>query len=175
MTVHGVAVAVPEPWGEQLQQARERAGDPLARAIPPHVTLLPPTEIPDDLVPAFREHLAEVAGQHAPFVMRLRGTGTFRPVSPVVFVQVAQGIGSCESLERAVRSGPVARQLEFPYHPHVTIAHDLPDAALDQAFTDLGGFAADFEVTEVHLYDHGADGVWRPQHAFALAARPTSV
>ena len=29
---------------------------------------------------------------------------------------------------RAVRRGVLARDLEFPYHPHVTVAHDLPDA-----------------------------------------------
>ena len=37
------------------------------------------------------EHLAAVAARHAPFVVHLRGTATFRPVSPVVFVQVVEG------------------------------------------------------------------------------------
>ena len=39
--------------------------------------------------------------------MRLRGTGTFRPVSPVVFVNVAEGISRCELLADAVRRGPL--------------------------------------------------------------------
>ncbi|GAB3113623.1 2'-5' RNA ligase family protein [Janibacter alkaliphilus] len=168
MTVHGVAVAIPEPWGEMLQAARERVGDPMARAIPPHVTLLPPTDIPDPALPVFRTHLEHVVARHAPFTMQLRGTGTFRPVSPVVFVQVAQGIPSCEMLEQAVRAGPVHRELEFPYHPHVTVAHALPEPALDEAFAGLATFDAVFEVTQIHLYDHGPDEVWRPQHSFTL-------
>ena len=134
MPVHGVAVTIPEPWGERLQRAREHAGDPLAPAIPPHVTLLPPTPVPPDRFDDFVAHLEAVSAATEPFQMVLSGTGTFRPVSPVVFVQVSRGIATCERLEAAVRSGPVERHLEFPYHPHVTIAHHLADEALDLAF-----------------------------------------
>ena len=168
MAVHGVSIAVPEPWGSVLQQQREDVGDPMARSIPPHITLMPPTEIPPQQLDRFREHLAAVAVQHGPFTMRLRGTGTFRPVSPVVFVQVAQGIPMCERLEQAVRRGPVSRDLEFPYHPHVTIAHAIADDGLDRAFDELAGFDAAFEVDGFHLYDHGDDGVWRPVLDFGL-------
>ena len=136
MAVHGVSIAIPEPWGSQLQQQREDVGDPMARAIPPHVTLMPPTEIPERELAAFTHHLGSVASTHGPFTMQLRGTGTFRPVSPVVFVQVAQGIPMCERLEQAVRRGPVVRELEFPYHPHVTIAHQVSDAQLAWGLND---------------------------------------
>ncbi|GAA8849540.1 2'-5' RNA ligase family protein [Helicobacter pylori] len=172
MPVHGVSIEIPEPWGSQLQQQREDVGDPMARAIPPHVTLMPPTEVPEAELPVFVHHLESVAAAHGPFMMQLRGTGTFRPVSPVVFVQVAQGIPMCERLEQAVRRGPVVRDLEFPYHPHVTIAHQVSDAQLDRAFGDLATFDASFEVTSFHLYDHGADGVWRPQTGFELSGEP---
>ena len=89
---------------------------------------------------AFLEHLRAVTAAAEPFDMVLSGTGTFRPVSPVVFVQVSRGIPSCEALERAVRSGPVERPLDFPYHPHVTVAHHLDEAALDRAFESLADF-----------------------------------
>ena len=56
MPVHGVAVTVPEPWGAQLQDAREQFGDPMASAIPPHVTLLPPTVVEDEALPGFLDH-----------------------------------------------------------------------------------------------------------------------
>src|SRR3712207_8607561 len=46
--------------------------------------------------------------------------------SDVVFVAVARGIGNCELLADDVRRGPLARSLTFPYHPHVTVAHDVP-------------------------------------------------
>ncbi|HBO55119.1 MAG TPA: 2'-5' RNA ligase, partial [Janibacter terrae] len=55
------------------------------------------------------------------------------------------------------------------YHPHVTIAHHVDESALDQAFDGLAGFDARFEVGEIHLYQHGADGVWRPMQGFRLS------
>ncbi|KGN36424.1 phosphoesterase [Knoellia subterranea KCTC 19937] len=163
-----MAITVPEPHGTVLQHARERVGDPLARFIPPHVTLLPPTEIDAPSLEEFGEHLEEVAAQHAPFRMTLSGTGTFRPLSPVVFVQVSSGISQCELLETAVRRGPVERQLEFNYHPHVTIAHNLPEGQLDEAFESYDDFRATFDVESFELFHQTDDGVWRPLTSYAL-------
>ncbi|GAA4398600.1 2'-5' RNA ligase family protein [Fodinibacter luteus] len=168
MPHHGVAVTVPEPWSTTLQEAREDFGDPMASAIPPHVTLLPPTAIADDVMGSFLEHLRGVTATVDPFEMVLSGTGTFRPISPVVFVQVSRGIGPCEGLERAVRSGPVERVLDFPYHPHVTVAHHLGEDALDRAFEGLADFRCRFPVTSVELYHHDEDGVWRVIDSFPL-------
>ena len=114
------------------------------------------------------DHLGEVAATHAPFRMTLSGTGTFRPLSPVVFVQVSLGISQCELLERDVRSGPVERHLEFNYHPHVTVAHHLSEADLDTAFDELVGFRCSFEVGSIELFHQTDDGVWRPRSTFAL-------
>lgn len=168
MPTHGVAITITEPWGSVLQDARERFGDPMARSIPPHVTLLPPTEIDEASLGEFEAHLDVVARGHAAFGMTLSGTGTFRPLSPVVFVQVSSGISQCELLETAVRSGPVTRELEFNYHPHVTVAHHLPEAALDAAYDELADFRSTFEVGSFELFHQTDDGVWRPLTSFAL-------
>jgi 2'-5' RNA ligase len=165
----GVAVAVPPPYGTQLQAWREQLGDPTARAIPAHITLLPPTRVPAGELAKIDAHLQEVAVAEAgPFPLVLRGTGTFRPVSPVVFVQVAFGIADCERLESRVRSGPLSRELRFPYHPHVTIAQDVPEDLLDRAFGALSGYHVRFEVAEFSRYEHGSDGVWRPERTYRL-------
>ncbi len=168
MPTIGVSIAIPSPYAELLQAKRASYGDPLADSIPTHVTLLPPTEVDDAAMDEVVQHLGEVAHAGHAFPMVLRGTGTFRPVSPVVFVQVSGGLAECEVLERAVRRGPLERQLDFYYHPHVTVAHHVPEDALDLAFSDLADFECRFDVTEFHLYEHGADSVWRPAHRFAL-------
>ncbi|WP_446665253.1 2'-5' RNA ligase family protein [Flexivirga sp. B27] len=161
MKTIGVSIPIPAPYAAELQQARLEAGDPLADAVPPHVTLMPPTPIEADAEPGLRAHLAAVAESVSSFRMTLRGTATFRPISPVVFVAVVEGIASCEQLESAVRSGPVARELAFPYHPHVTIAHGVPEAALDGAFSALASYERSFVVDGFDLYEHGDDQVWR--------------
>jgi 2'-5' RNA ligase len=162
----GVAIAIPEPHGASLQAFRASYGDPLATAIPTHVTLLPPTPVHSSDLYDVEEHLRKVALAEQPFELHLRGTGTFAPVSPVVFVQLAQGIGDCERIEAQVRSGPLSRMLSFPYHPHVTVAHYLPQGVLDRAYSELATYDARFPVWGFSLFEHGDDGVWRPQRDF---------
>ena len=43
-----------------------------------------------------------VASAHQPFTVHLRGTGTFRPITEVVFVTLAIGISDCERLAGAI-------------------------------------------------------------------------
>ncbi len=164
----GVAVAVPEPYASLLQAQRASFGDPAADSVPTHVTLLPPTALDGEALADVQQHLTIVARRHRAFAMRLRGTGTFRPVSPVVFVTVAQGISECELLAESVCSGPLARELAFPYHPHVTVAHDVSDAELDRAFDALADFSCGFAVDGFTLYVHEADEGWRPDTVFPL-------
>ncbi len=171
MPTIGVAVAIPEPHASFLQERRESFGDPLAHAIPPHVTLLPPTDIDVADMAPFEAHLADVAATHVAFEIALESTGTFRPVSPVVFVRLVQGVEECEALETAIRHGPVERELDFDYHPHVTIAHNISEEELDAAFVDLDDFSVVFDVPAIHLYHHGDDDVWRPVRAFELQGR----
>src|SRR3954465_3719930 len=142
----GVAFGIPEPYNRELQGWRDRLGDPNAQRIVPHVTLLPPSEVLTENLPDIEEHLRAVAADEEPFEIRLRGSASFLPVSPVVFVPLVQGIAGCERLEAKVRAGPLGRELRFPYHPHVTVAHDLPAEALDNAFHQLAHYEAAFDV-----------------------------
>ena len=164
----GVAIPVPEPFAAELQGWRHSFGDPMAAAIPPHITLMPPTVVPAGELSTVEKHLAEVAAAGEPFRVRLRGTATFRPVSSVVFVALAEGISSCEMLSKAVWTGPLPGELSYPYHPHLTVAHDLPDDVLDRAYAQLEDYAAEFDVSVFSLYEHGADQVWRPRCSFPV-------
>ncbi|MET3962904.1 2'-5' RNA ligase [Marmoricola sp. OAE513] len=168
MITIGVSIAVPDPEGSALQDFRVELGDPSARLIPTHITLVPPTEVAAESLPAIVEHLGRVAATSSAFGVRLHGTGTFRPTSPVVFVGVIAGIAECTALAAATRTGPLAVEVEFPYHPHVTVAHHLSDDLLDRAFTELAGYEAAFEVAEFWLYVHDEDHGWRPDQAFRL-------
>ncbi|WP_248583013.1 2'-5' RNA ligase family protein [Nocardioides sp. InS609-2] len=164
----GVAVAIPEPWASELQDYRASLGDETATKIPTHITLIPPVEVDEAEFEACEEHLEQVAAGIPGFAVHLRGTGTFRPTSPVVFVALARGISECERLAGDVRRGPLAVDLSFPFHPHVTIAHHLDDEALDRAFDELAAFECVFDVTEFHLYCHDNETGWQPTRAFSL-------
>ncbi len=171
MTTVGVAIAIPEPWAGQLQQSRASFGDRQAEAIPTHITLVPPTRV-DSGLDEVMEHLEKAASSFAPFPLRLRGTATFWPTSPVVFIALSQGISACELLAEAVRRGPLDQQLSFPFHPHVTVAHDVDRDALEQAYESLKDFEAAFVVHRFQLFVHGDDEVWRSLRSFELTGRP---
>lgn len=174
MTIISVSIAIPAPFADELQRLRASFGDPLAESIPSHVTLLSPTDVEDDLMPEIDEHLERVAASQRPFLMLLRSTGTFRPVSPVVFVQVAGGISECERLELAITTGPLKRVPQFYYHPHVTVAHHVSEEAMDRAFDELASYTCSFEVGAFRLYEHGADLVSRVVRTFDFGQGPQS-
>ena len=73
MPTIGVSVAVPEPWGSELQQYRIASGDESARHIPTHITLLPPHEVAADDLEGVVAHLGTVASACSPFRAHLRG------------------------------------------------------------------------------------------------------
>jgi 2'-5' RNA ligase len=168
----GVAIGIPQPWGAEIDAYRAATGDPVAPMVPAHITLLGPTALPTSstLDDEIDKLLLDVAANNEPFDVQLRGTGTFRPISQVVFVAMAAGIAECERLAAAVRSGPLWRELTHPYHPHVTVAHDVPGPALDAVFERLARYTARFEVDHFTRYEHSGDGRWKPVRHYALGS-----
>jgi 2'-5' RNA ligase len=173
MPTIGVSLAVPEPWGSRLQDFRVTNGDAQGASIPTHITLVPPIEVDGDDLDTLERHLCEVGRNATPYRIHLRGTGTFLPVSPVVFVSLVEGISQTERLAQACRQGLLSLELRHPYHPHVTVAHLLDDDGLQRAFEEMAGFDCTFTVTEFHLYVHDPDQGWKATHDFGLTGTPT--
>lgn len=164
--VIGVSFDLPDDVGEQVRAARHRADDPLAGVVRPHVTLLPPTSVPVRALPRVTDHLSRVFSRTAPFPVTLRGTASFRPVSPVVFLVVAEGARRCSTVAAEVRSGPVAVSLAFPYHPHVTLAQNVTDAALDAVAEEFAQVERRFMVACARMDVQREDGTWAAHSAY---------
>jgi hypothetical protein len=107
--VIGVSLAVPEPWGSRLQEFRVANGDAQGATIPTHITLVPPVEIEQHRMSDVECHLDAVAAASRAYRIHLRGSGTFRPISPVVFVNLVAGISptsSSSSTSPTTRTSP---------------------------------------------------------------------
>ena len=50
---------------------------------------------------------------------------------------LTEGANACTDIAEEIRSGPLDHEARFPYHPHVTLAQDVDDVALDLAL-DIG-------------------------------------
>ncbi|WP_236862779.1 2'-5' RNA ligase family protein [Brevibacterium daeguense] len=157
----GITLDVPEPFATTLREARLRFGDERGESVPTHITLVPPMEIPVESTPGVRGHVRAVANETSPFVIQLRGTGTFLPTSPVVFIAVSRGISECQTLSERLRHGVLNQALAYPYHPHVTIAQELPEEALEQAYQEAAQFTARFMVHGFGVYFHDEGGRWQ--------------
>jgi 2'-5' RNA ligase len=168
MPTIGVSLAVPEPWGSRLQEYRVANGDAQGATIPTHITLVPPVEVDPQQLGDVERHLDDVAAAASAYRVHLRGSGTFRPVSPVVFVNLVEGISPTEQLAKECRRGPLALRLDFPYHPHVTVAQVDDDDLLDRAFEELATFDCAFTVAAFHLYVHDPDLGWKATRDFTL-------
>ncbi|BAS13536.1 UPF0477 protein BPUM_1117 [Arthrobacter sp. Hiyo8] len=108
----GVILGFPREVAQELQQWRASFGDPMAEVIPAHITLVTTTPAQD--WEATLEHVRDVARRQAPFRITISGTGSFRPVSPVVFLKVADGFEECVGLHEQLQTGPLERDLPFP-------------------------------------------------------------
>lgn len=162
----GVVIAVPEPWMSLLTEARVHLGDEHGINTPAHITLLPPTAVRKADRERLFEHLQAVAKSVAPFRVGVRGTGSFRPVSPVVFFNISEGAAQLSALEARIRAGITSEPRRFDYHPHVTLVHGVSDEVMDRALELGKHFQADWVVPGFRLDQVSPDGVYQSRALF---------
>lgn len=165
----GVVIELPEPVGRELQDWRASFGDPASYAVPAHITLMIAArgQSWQDIV----ERVRAVARQWAPFRVEIDGTGTFRPVSPVVYLRVQEGEEQCRALHQALHEERLVSASPFEFHPHVTVAQSVAEEDLDRAQDMLRTYRAGFLVDRIGLYELDDRGVWRIREQFPFAGR----
>ena len=122
LNVFALVTYIPAPLGEFLDELRRELvphDDPRA-----HISLLPPRP----LAGGWRQAWAEVCDtlrNRAPFDVELTGIRTF-PVTDVVYLEVGAGARELCDIHTALNSNSLAFEEPFAYHPHVTLAQDIP-------------------------------------------------
>ncbi|MEU7664759.1 2'-5' RNA ligase family protein [Streptomyces lincolnensis] len=163
----GLVVRVPE--AEPAVRAWRERLDPSARAgVPAHVTVLFPFLDADRIDQDVHDTLGEVFGRHPSFEVRFERCGRF----PGLLYLVPDPDTPFRDLTEAV----VERWPDTPPYggkygdavPHLTVAQDLDEAAVERAEADLlSRLPVGTRVSAVDLVVH--DGTrWRLRASFAL-------
>ncbi len=80
---------------------------------------------------------------------------------------VADGAEETARLADDVRECLETGEPDFPFHPHVTVAHHLDAPSLDAACAELASFSAEFPVQDFVLFCHDGAG-WHVDTRFPL-------
>ena len=124
LNIFALVIYVPPPLGDFL--------DDLRRELVPHynphahVSVLPPRPIAVDWRIA-AQLVREQARTWQPFDVELTAIEIF-PVTNVIYIGVGGGSVELPHMHAATNTGPLAFEEPFVYHPHITLAQEIPQA-----------------------------------------------
>jgi 2'-5' RNA ligase superfamily len=122
LNVFALVMYIPGPLGVFLDDLRRE----LAPGCNPHahVSVLPPRSLAGgwEAASAQARHLTE---NWPVFDVELTGIQIF-PVTDVIYIEVGGGTDQLRRMHAAMSTGPLEFPEPFPYHPHITLAQELP-------------------------------------------------
>jgi 2'-5' RNA ligase len=119
---------IPDPLAQFLDNLRLE----LVPACLPHahVTILPPRPISTE--PAFAaSHARALIQDFPPFDVEAGDVNIF-PATEVVYLEIGRGREELLRLHEALNAGPLVFKEPFDYHPHITLAQDVPPDEVEE-------------------------------------------
>jgi len=172
LNVYALVIYIPDPLGRFL--------DDLRRELVPHynphahVSVLPPRQIATDWSTASAQVRALTEGW-APFDVELTGLQVF-PVTDVLYLELGRGASELCRMHSAMNEGPLAFDEPFEYHPHITLAQEVPHAEVGEmyeravsrwkSYQDSRTFRAERAV----FVQNTVDGCWVDLADYALGS-----
>ena len=122
LNVFALVMYIPGPLGIFLDEVRRE----LAPHCNPHahVSLLPPRSL-GVTCEAASEQARALTESWPAFDVELAGIRIF-PVTEVIYIELGAGADQLRRMHAAMSSGPLEFPEPFPYHPHITLAQELP-------------------------------------------------
>jgi 2'-5' RNA ligase len=153
---------IPEPLARFLDELRvELTPGSKPRA---HVTILPPRPLHNELKDAVGQIAEENRGV-PPFRVELGEIRVFE-ASHVVYLEISHGANELRELYALLNRGPLAYKENFPYHPHITLAQDIPSDEAPRlaeiARERWAGYQGPrgFSVSSLTFVQHVAPTIW---------------
>jgi 2'-5' RNA ligase len=128
LNVYALVIYIPDPLGQFLDDLRRE----LIPGCNPHahVSVLPPRSLAVDWELA-GESVRSCAGEWAPFEIKLGGIQRF-PVTNVIYIELASGADELHDMHECMNHGALQSAEPFEYHPHITLAQEIPLDCLEE-------------------------------------------
>jgi 2'-5' RNA ligase len=174
LNVFALVIYIPGALGEFLDDLRRE----LVPGCNPHahVSLLPPRPLEVGWRVA-SEQVRQVMDRWTPFEVELTGIQMF-PVTDVIYIEVGAGAGELREMHAAMNAGSLKFQDPFPYHPHITLAQELPHqdvAAVHELAThrwrEYSGQRT-FPAAQAVFVQNSQDDCWVDLAAYTLGGSP---
>lgn len=122
LNVFALVIYIPDPLGCFLDQLRTQ----LVPSCNPHahVSVLPPRPLAVEW-PVAGARVRSLAEDWAPFDIELAGIEVF-PVTNVIYIELGTGAQQLYRMHAASNSGALEFPEPFEYHPHITLAQEIP-------------------------------------------------
>ena len=150
---------------DQLRRGLGASDEDVAR-IPPHLTLVPPQQVPTPTVPDVWEEVRLAARRvDGPVDLDLGPIGTFAPRTPTIHLVVAPD-PALDVLAEAGNVPALARSGRFGFVPHVTLRPDADEARIRASVDALEDFRMVARARRLWLMQFqptaGLRGRWEP-------------
>lgn len=162
-----VAVVLGGAVGSEVEGLRRSLGDPAAKRIGPHLTLVPPVDVPVERLAEAAVVVERAASATAPYLAYLGPVRTFAPVNPVAYLAWSEerdhgAWPATEALRERLLDGPLERPASRrrPFVPHVTICRRLEVGEVPVVVSLLSGFRAEVDVTSLTVLEWSDAGRW---------------
>jgi len=172
LNIFALVVYIPNPLGLFLDDLRRELVphyDPHA-----HVSVLPPRPLAVDWRVASEQARNLIEGW-TPFDIELGSIQRF-PVTDVIYIDLGPGASELCCIHAGMNSDALAFDEPFPYHPHITLAQEIPhervaelQAHAAQRWEDFGGERR-FRVEKAVFVQNTLSGQWIDLAEYSMGA-----
>ena len=130
LNVFALVIYIPLPLGRFLDELRRE----LVPHYNPHahVSVLPPRPLTVDWRIA-SDQARTLSEGWAPFDVALSSVEVF-PLTDVIYIEIGAGAKELYELHAAMNTSALAFGEPYPYHPHITLAQELPVGSVNDRF-----------------------------------------
>jgi 2'-5' RNA ligase len=147
----------------EIDGVRRALGSSQLSRIPPHITVIPPLNLPADVADEPERLVREVAATLDPFSLHIGAAGTFADNPGVLFFAVEPSAALDRLRDRLHAVIPAAKHRDRrSFVPHVTLVSHRDDRALDTLAAELSNYSRDVRIEAVTLMTQVEEAPERP-------------